>query len=222
MAGVLTDDIARFVRATTPTPDAVLEEMEADALERGFPYVGPEVGAALRLCARMVNATRVFEFGSGYGYSAYWFAGSLSVGDELVLTEVDRDELDRAREYMARGDFDAEIHYEHGDALEIFDVYDGPFDVVLLDHENHRYPEAFDMVRDELSSGGVVVADNVVSAGNVDFGSVLATVEGDDPGPLDENTRGIAEYLDVVQSAPDFETSVLPLGEGLAVSVHVG
>ena len=222
MPRVLPAEIERFVRATAPDGDVVLDEMERYAREHDFPIVGPDVGAALRIVARLVDARRIFEFGSGYGYSAYWFAGALPAGGELVLTEVDEDELTAAKEFIDRGAFDAEARYELGDALDTIDRYDGPFDVVLLDHQNHRYREAFEAVREKLSPGGVVVADNVIAAGDVDFDSLLALIEGDDPGVVDENTRGIATYLDTVRADPQFETVVLPLGEGVSVSCKLG
>ena len=222
MPRVLPAEIERFVRATAPDGDVVLDEMERYAREHDFPMVGPDVGAALRIVARLVDARRIFEFGSGYGYSAYWFAGALPAGGELVLTEVDEDELTAAKEFIDRGAFDAEARYELGDALDTIDRYDGPFDVVLLDHQNHRYREAFEAVREKLSPGGVVVADNVIAAGDVDFDSLLALIEGDDPGVVDENTRGIATYLDTVRADTQFETVVLPLGEGLSVSCKLG
>ncbi|MEM4782271.1 MAG: O-methyltransferase, partial [Halalkalicoccus sp.] len=83
----LADDVLRFVRATGPERDEILEEMDAYAEEHGFPHVGPEVGGFLRLSAQIADAESVFEFGSGYGYSAYWFAGALPEHGEIVLTE---------------------------------------------------------------------------------------------------------------------------------------
>jgi caffeoyl-CoA O-methyltransferase len=106
MTEVLTDEIARFVRAVGPEPDETLREMDEYAEAQGFPHVGPEVGAFLRFVARLADAERIFEFGSGYGYSAYWFAEVLPDEGEIVLTEVDEDELDLAREYMAAGGYD--------------------------------------------------------------------------------------------------------------------
>ena len=66
-----------------------------------------------------------------------------------------------------------------------------------------------------------MIADSVVAAGDVDFGSLLALVEGDDPGDVDRNTGGVAEYLRTVRAAPEYETFVLPLGEGVSVSVRL-
>lgn len=216
----LTDDALRFVRAVGPQPDDILQEMDEHAEREGFPHVGPEVGGFLRLIARMVGAESVFEFGSGYGYSAYWFADALPDDGEIVLTEVDEGELEMAREYLERGGYDRLARYEYGDALETIERYDGPFDVVLIDHQKHRYVEAFEAVRNKLAPGAVVIADNAMSADEVVvLRDLLAHVEGGDPG-MNEGTRGIADYLDHVRADPAFETGVLPLGEGIAVS-HV-
>jgi len=218
---VLPEQTARFVRAAAPEPDDVQAEMAEYAAEHDFPTVGHGVGATLRLLARLVDARRVFEFGSGYGYSAYWFAGALPADGEVVLTEHDEDELDMAREYMARGGFDDLARYEGGDALDAIGRYDGPFDVVLIDHQKRRYREAFDAVREKVPPGGVVVADNAMTAGIIETEKLLAILEGEDPDDPNEHTLGIAEYLRTVREDEAFETVVLPLGEGIAVSYRV-
>ena len=227
MVDVLPPKIAQFVRAVGPTPDELLREMDDYAEREGFPHVGPEVGAFLRFVARVADAERIFEFGSGYGYSAYWFADTLPADGEIVLTEIDDAELDLAREYMSRAGYDDRASYELGDAMETIDRYDGPFDVVLIDHQKHRYEDAFEAVRPKLPVGGVVIADNVITAGPIEFERLLeaATATG---APLDsaavdanEQTRGIVDYLKRVTPDPTFETIVLPLGEGIAVSYRI-
>lgn len=219
--GVLSADVSRFVRAVAPERDETLTEMDGYADAEGFPTVGPEVGAFLRLLARTTDARRIFEFGSGYGYSAYWFAEALPDDGELVLTEVDAEELELAQEYLKRGGYDDLAHYELGDALETVQRYDGPFEVVLIDHQKHRYVEAFEAIRSKVPVGGVVVADNAMNAGPIQFEKLLELVEGRDPDDVNEHTRGIADYLETVRTDPDFETVALPLGEGIAVSYRV-
>jgi len=221
MTDILSPEMLRFVRATAPDPDDTLAEMHEHAEESNFPHVGPEVGATLRLLARLADAERIFEFGSGFGYSAYWFAGALPADGEIVLTEVDEDELAMAEEYLAAGGFADRAHFELGDAMETIDRYDGPFDAVLIDHQKHRYRDAFDAVREQVPPGGVIVADNAITAGPIDTEQLLAHVEGREPGEMNESTAGIADYLDAVRADPDFETVVLPLGEGIAVSYRV-
>jgi len=223
MSELLTDGVERFVRATATPMDDVQREMEAYADEEGFPTVGHEVGATLRLVARTAGAERIFEFGSGYGYSAYWFADALPNDGEIVLTEHDPEELAMAREFMARGGYDDRARYEDGDAMAAIERYDGPFDVVLIDHQKGRYRDAYEAVKPKVAEGGVLVADNAMTAGPIDFEALLALIEGESPEEEpNEHTRGIADYLAAVRSDPDFETVVLPIGEGIAVSTRVG
>jgi len=220
MSDPLPDVTEEFARTLAPTSDEVIEEMDARADREGFPTVGPAVGGWLRLLARSVDAERVFEFGSGYGYSAYWMAPALPEDGEIVLTEIDADELDDARENLERGGFADRARFEHGDAIETVERYDGPFDVVLIDNEKHRYAEAFEAVRDKVPVGGVVAADNAIEAGPLDFDDVRALLAGEDV-DANEMSRGIADYLRTVGEDPAFETGLLPLGEGVAVSIRI-
>ncbi|WP_058995305.1 O-methyltransferase [Haloarcula sp. CBA1127] len=210
----------QFARTLATASDAIIEEMDAKADREGFPTVGPAVGGWLRLVARMVDADRVFEFGSGFGYSAYWMAPAVSADGQIILTEIDADELDEAREFLDRGGFAARATFEHGDAIETVENYDGPFDVVLIDNEKHRYVEAFEAVRGKVPVGGAVVADNMIEAGPLEFKEVRALLDGDDI-DANETSRGIAAYLERVGDDPAFETGLLPLGEAVAVSVRV-
>jgi predicted O-methyltransferase YrrM len=236
------DAIEAFAADLGPSPDAVLREMEARAEREEFPTIGPAIGGWFQLLAALVDAERVFEFGSGFGYSAYWFARALPADGEVVLTEIDADELDDARAYLSRGGLAARARFEHGDAIETVERYDGPFDVVLIDIEKARYVEAFEAVRGKLSAGSVVLADNLLSAGShVEFDGVrdlLATggearreedetdlaERGEDEergghgSDYGDGTRGVASYLNHVRDAEGFETALLPLGEGVAVT----
>lgn len=218
MESIVSDDIVRFASTIGPGSDSVIEEMDAYAEEAGFPTVGPDVGGWLSLLVRITDAQSIFEFGSGFGYSAYWFAQSLPDDGEIVLTEHDSEKLDRANEYLSRGGYLDQVTLEQGDAIETIERYDGPFDIVFFDHEKHRYREAFEAVREQLSSGGLVIADNTMTAPPVvDFDELVAFVDGNDI-EMSEGSRGIIDYLESVTNDPAFETAILPLGEGVAVS----
>ena len=218
MSELVSEDVTRFAHAIGPQPDEILKQMDEYGAEIGFPTVGPAVGGWLATLCRLVDAERVFEFGSGFGYSAYWFARALPPAGEVVLTEIDEDELDRAREYFDRGDLIKRATFEHGDAIDYAGEYEGPFDVVLIDNEKHRYEEAFDAIREKVAPGGVVVADNAMTSTSVDFETVLELVEGGTVSKSTKSTRGVAAYLERVRADPEFETAAIPLGEGIAVS----
>ncbi|MFB6297898.1 MAG: O-methyltransferase [Salinirussus sp.] len=217
MSELLQTGTDRFLDAVAPEGDDVVAAMEAYGEAHGPTTVGRTVGGFLRLLTRLAGADRVFEFGSGYGYSAYWFALG---GAEVVLTDVDGERLDAAREFFERGGLRDRATFERGDAHEVFAATDGPFDAVLLDHDKARYAEAFDEVREKLAAGGLVVVDNAMVSTSIQFPELVATLEGEDPS-LNGATRGVAEVLRAASEAAAFELAVLPIGEGVAVARHV-
>ena len=219
MTPLVPEDVTKFAETVGPDADDVVREMERHAEERDFPIVGRAVGGWLAFLTRVVNARRVFEFGSGFGYSAYWFAKALPPGSEVILTEIDSDELALARQFLEAGGLADRATFEEGDAVEIVSNYQEPFDIVLIDNEKDRYVEAFEAVREEVASGGVVLADNAMRAHPVvDFDDLRDLLAGGDPADASEGTRGVAAYLERVRADPDFETRLLPLGSGVAVS----
>ena len=221
MESVLPDAVRDVLAATRPEPSPVQRRMEARAEETDFPVVGPEVGALLGLLTRAVGATRVFEFGSGFGYSAYWFAAALPADGQVVLTEIDAEELELARGFLADAGLADRAAFEHGDAFETFDRYDGPFDVVLVDCEKRRYPDAIEPIRGKLAPGGLVIADNALTA-QYDAADVAAGLRGEPVGEFADAVAGVVEYLERMRDDPVFDTAVVPLGEGIAVSRYRG
>jgi predicted O-methyltransferase YrrM len=212
----LSDDVEAVMAAGRSPVEPVLLELAERADESGFPILGPDAGRVCRLLTRCLSAERAFEFGSGFGYSAAWIAPALAPGGELVCTEYDADELADARETLERVEHDVETRFVHGDAIEAFGETAGEFDVVLLDHEKDRYAEAFELVRERVASPGVVIADNVLD-GPVEPGAVRAALENQS---ADSTAEGIARYLERVRAEDDFETVLLPVGEGIAISVR--
>jgi len=215
------ETVGRLLAAAGLPADEVIEEMDERARRDGFPTVGPEVGRTMAICARMVGAERAFECGSGYGYSAYWLARVLPPDGEVVLTDLDPALLDDAREYFERGGLVDRATFEAGDARELLEARDGPFDFVLIDNGEDEYVETFELARDRLAPGGVIVADNVVVSGEaLRTDRLVARLEGEPP-DLSERTAAVAAYYEHVRAASEFETAVLPVGEGVTVSVHV-
>ncbi|WP_254864213.1 O-methyltransferase [Halovivax gelatinilyticus] len=219
MADYLDDSVKRYLRATGPDHDEIHAAMADHADECGFPIIGPDAGGVLRSYAAATRAERVFEFGSGFGYSAYWFLKGMADDGEIILTEIDKEELAEGERFLAEAGVADRATFEHGDAMEIAREHEGPFDVVLIDHQKSRYADAFELIRDELAPGGVVIADNIFY-GAVDYEDILPYVESGEPLPDDDNTRGIADYLDTVRAADGFHTVVLPVGSGLAVTTR--
>ena len=213
-------DIDALLTATSVFHDQTLEQMETRASQEGFPTVGREVGSFLQWLVITADLTRIYECGSGFGYSAYWMATALPDDGEIVLTEVDEDELEDARSFLGAGAIKATVRYHHGDALEALADANGKFDLVLLDHENERYREGFEVAETRLTPGGVIVADNVMHSFEFGPADLAAVLEDEDAEIHESSLAGIVEYVRFVRSRPDFSSVLLPIGEGLVLSTH--
>jgi caffeoyl-CoA O-methyltransferase len=216
---IVSEDVAGLAEAIGPTPDPVQDDMHERAEREDFPHVGPAVGGWLTQLSRFVDGRRAFEFGSGFGYSAYWIARALPEDGEVVLTEIDADELALAEQYFETGGLAGRARFEEGDAMDVVDRVDGPFDLVLIDHQKTRYRAAFEAIREKVRPGGVILADNAVTAGHIDPGDVRGLVGGEDRPGATEASQGVADYLATVRDDEAYTTTLLPLGEGVSVSL---
>src|SRR5438105_11965861 len=121
--------------------DPVLDEMEARGTRDNFPIVGRAVGRFLEVHARSVGARRVMELGSGFGYSAYWFARAVGESGAVVCTDADPGNARDAGGYLTRAGLWDRVTYRVGDALEGMAAEDGEFDVVYCDVDKVGYPD---------------------------------------------------------------------------------
>ena len=189
--------------------DPVLREMEMLGAERSFPIVGPQVGRLLYILAAAISARRVIELGSGFGYSAYWFAKAVGPEGEVILTELSAQRAAEAQEFLDRGGLGDRVHVEVGDGLEIIDRVGGEFDIVFNDIDKERYPQVLDKAAAALRPGGLLISDNMLW-----FGTVL------DDEPAEASTRGVKELTRLLHESPDFRSALIPLRDGVSVSIY--
>jgi len=204
---IVTASIEEYLTRITPQEDPILAEMEARASETDFPIVGPLVGRLLHQFVKIMDSRRILELGSGFGYSAYWFAQALEDSGEIILTEFQEENLALAKDWFQRGKIFSRATFHQGDALEILEGLDGEFDIIFNDVEKEHYPEVFKKAGPRLRSGGLLISDNVLWHGQV--------VEGQP----DENTRGILEYNRLIFENPEFFSSIIPIRDGISISL---
>jgi caffeoyl-CoA O-methyltransferase len=207
--------IERYLKDLASAEDeTVLNEMEELAEREGFPIVGRLCGQALEVMARAVGARRIFEMGSGFGYSAYWFSRATGPSGEIHLSDGDPENEKKALEFLERANLGGPIDYHVGDAFEAFDATDGDFDVVYCDIDKHGYLDAWNKARTRVRVGGLYMCDNMLWSGRV-------TGESDaSPGP-----EGYTETIDAtnhaIASDPAWRSFTLPTRDGVVVAIRV-
>lgn len=200
--------------------DPVLDDMERRADAHGFPIVGRAVGRFLELQARMVGARRVVELGSGFGYSAYWFAGAVGAAGEVVCTERDAGNAELAEAYLRRAGRWDPVRYHVGDALDGLAEVEGELDVVYCDLDKDAYPAAWAAAAERLRVGGVFLCDNVLWDGRVAGLEPVPGTPAAAPGRA-EVTEAIVEMTREVAQDPRYVSAVNPVRDGVLVALRV-
>jgi predicted O-methyltransferase YrrM len=194
--------------------EPVLLEMEKEAQERGFPIVGRLVGVTLEILARAVGARRIFELGSGYGYSAYWFSRAAGESGKVHCTDGDPENEKKASEYLTRAGLWPRIRYHVGDAVDSLATVDGEFDIVYNDIDKHGYPDAWRAARERVRVGGLYICDNVLWSGRVTEDEPQEDVR---PGW----TEAIKEHNTLIASDADFLSTIVPTRDGVMVAIRL-
>jgi caffeoyl-CoA O-methyltransferase len=211
----LNPEVEAYMRTLLDRYDEpVVLEMEREGEQRDFPIIERLVGVTVELLARSIGARRIFELGSGYGYSAYWFARAVGTGGEIHCTDGDPANEQKAERYLSRAGVWDLVRWHVGDALTNLAAVDGEFDVVYNDIDKDGYPDAWRAACERVRVGGMYLCDNVVWSGRV-YG---ANVHSDD----DRVTgAAVAEHNRLIAEDPRFVSSIVPTRDGLMVALRV-
>ena len=208
MGGITVEAVENYVYDLLPARDEVLAEMEAEAVERDIPIVGPAVGRIFHQLALMMGAKTVFELGSAIGYSTIWWARAVGEGGRVYYTDSDPKNAEKARQYFERAGVASRITVLTGDALELLSEQKEAFDLIFNDVDKEDYPRVLRLAVPRLRKGGLFVTDNVLWSGRV-------TQEK----PAEATTKAILEFNRLLYSSPHLFTTILPIRDGVAVGL---
>ena len=192
--------------------EPVLLEMESEGAEKGFPIIGRLCGVTIEVLARSIGARRVFELGSGYGYSGYWFSRAVGPDGELHLTDGDPENETKALDYLGRAGLDGPVRYHVGEAIETLRDTSGEFDVVYNDIDKGDYPAAWGEARERIRVGGLYICDNVLWSGRV-------TQE--EPDEDRGWTEAIREHNRMIADDERYLSTIVPTRDGVMVALRM-
>jgi predicted O-methyltransferase YrrM len=213
MGLIVPDAVERYLSSLNRASDRVLDEIARGNEARGLPLVDAEVGALRRVLATAINASRILEIGTAIGYSGIWLAGALPPGGMLITMEMDEGRAKEARENFARAGLADRVSVVVGDAQLKVAKVSGPFDLIFQDGDKRQYSPLLDRLVALLRPRGLLVTDNVLWDGEVAPGFV------EKPTRDLADTQAIADYNARVAAHPDLLTSIVPLRDGVSISV---
>lgn len=163
--------------------------------------VGPEVGAFLHALILARRPRRILELGTSYGYSTLFLADAArAVGARVVTMELADYKQAHAREQLAEAGLADVVDWRCGDAVAMTAADDGTFDFALLDIWKELYLPCFEALYPKLEDEGVICADNMISP-------EMARPE-------------VRLYRAAVRAKPDLQTALLPIGQGIELTVR--
>jgi len=204
--------LERYLQSLVPSRPAELQKMESYASEHAFPIIGPVSGQVCYQVARMIGAQRIFELGSGYGYSTAWFARAVAENGGGEVHHVVWDEgLSRmARHHLRVLGYESIVKYQVGEAVQTLRAMTGPFDLIFNDIHKEAYPDSLPIIADKLRPGGVLIVDNMIWSGRV--------YDASDQSP---ETIAIRRLTHDLVNDNRWITSLIPVRDGLLIAYKI-
>lgn len=212
---ILHPAVTRYLESLARSDDEpVLLEMEELARERHFPIIGRLCGQYLEVLARSIGAQRIFELGSGYGYSAYWFARATGPEAEIHLTDTDPENQRLALDFLGRAGLGKPIKYHVSDALTALAETEGDFDIVYCDIDKPGYPDAWAAGSKKVRVGGFYICDNMLWSGHV-------TGESDEEDGRPAWTEAIKQTNEAITNDPQWRSFINPTRDGVITALRI-
>jgi predicted O-methyltransferase YrrM len=202
---ILNEAVERYLESLLPPRDAIVTEMEEMARRDSHPIVGPVVARLLALLTQIIDAKRIFEFGSAIGYSTLWFARAAGGGAEVHYTDNNPDNAARATEFLTRAGVLSRVRIHVGDALASFRQTRGGYDLIFCDLEKKQYPAVLRLALPRLRHGGLFIADNTLWRGSVAHAS------------QEETTRAIQKFNRMIYASKELLPVIVPLRDGVTI-----
>lgn len=204
------DYITRYIRRTLKPAEGQILEMEKYAKENEVPISQPESIKLIELLIKIGNTKRVLEVGTAIGYSAIRMANA---GASYIDTiEINHETAEIAKGNVEKAGLSDKIIIHEGDGKDILPTLDETYDLIFIDAAKGQYTEFFKHGMRLLKKGGILVSDNILYKGMTATDELVLhrkiTI-----------VKRLRSYVDMLCSHPKLDTDILPLGDGVAISV---
>ena len=211
MSGITHDYMEDYIRNLIPESTDKFKELEDFAKDNKVPIAQKETAKFLEFMVSMKKPLRILELGTAIGYSAILMYEAS--GYKASITTIERDEnmIKYASDNFKKYNLEDKIEIKSGDCLEVLESLEEPYDLIFMDagkgHYNHFLPHCLRLLKED----GIIVADNVLFRGMVASNDLVKrrkiTI-----------VKRMRKYLDIVSKDENLITSVIPMGDGIAVT----
>ncbi len=211
MGNIVNNLVEDYIRNTLKDKEGLLRELEVYAKENNVPIVHKEVSDLLKVLLKVQRPKKILEVGCAIGYSSILFASSLEGEVEIITVERNEKMIEKAKENIKRAGLENKITILEGDAEELLKTVDGEFDMIFLDAAKGQYKLFYDMVIDKLKVNGLLISDNILYKGMVAHDDFVIRRK-------KTIVKRMRNYLDYISNCDYLDTSLIPIGDGVALS----
>ena len=210
---IVDERMVTYIRSLEVPESAVIEAIEHEALRDRVPIIRKEMQSFLKVLLMIKRPMRILEVGAAVGFSSILMSEYMPEGGHITTIENYDKRIPIARANFKRAGKEEQIDLIEGDALEVMHGLEGPYDLIFVDAAKGQYIHYLPEVMRLLGTDGVLVSDNVLQEGDI-IESRFA---------VERRNRTIhsrmREYLYELKHHDQLQTSIIPLGDGVALSV---
>ena len=210
---IVDERMVTYIRSLEVPESAVVEAIEQEALRDRVPIIRKEMQSFLKVLLMIKRPMRILEVGAAVGFSSILMSEYMPEGGHITTIENYDKRIPIARANFKRAGKEEQIDLIEGDALEVMHGLEGPYDLIFVDAAKGQYIHYLPEVMRLLGTDGVLVSDNVLQEGDI-IESRFA---------VERRNRTIhsrmREYLYELKHHDQLQTSIIPLGDGVALSV---
>lgn len=210
---IVDERMVTYIRSLEVPESAVIEAIEQEALRDRVPIIRKEMQSFLKVLLMIKRPMRIMEVGAAVGFSSILMSEYMPEGGHITTIENYDKRIPIARANFKRAGKEEQIDLIEGDALEVMHGLEGPYDLIFVDAAKGQYIHYLPEVMRLLGTDGVLVSDNVLQEGDI-IESRFA---------VERRNRTIhsrmREYLYELKHHDQLQTSIIPLGDGVALSV---
>ncbi len=210
---IVNERIVSYIHSLEKSNSMVLEEIEKEAIATYVPIIRKEMESFLRVMLTIKQPKRILELGTAIGYSAILMSEYMPKDCVIDTIENYDKRIPIARANFERAGVSDRINLHEGDAMEIMPTLKHKYDFVFMDAAKAQYIYFLPLLKDLMEDGAILITDNVLQDGDIIESRVGVT----------RRNRTIhsrmREYMYEIKNSEDFETTIVPIGDGITLSV---
>lgn len=210
---IVDERIRDYLHSLEPDQGQLCEAIAREALKNDVPIIKKETGALLKTMVAAKQPRAILEVGTAVGYSALLMAGVMPQDCRITTIEKYEPRIPAAKENFRKAGMSDRITLLEGDAGEVLKGLEGPYDFIFMDAAKGQYIHWLPEILRLMQKGGILFSDNVLQDGDV-VQSRYAVER------RDRTIHGrMREYLYRLKHMEELESAVVPIGDGVAISV---